>query len=491
MRILNRRVFVFLALSLMLGVFLGGLVFDNIILCISIPIAIAAVGVLFVFCKKPGVFAFFLCISVGIAAFCVDAVIYDAPELTEQHIVEARVERVGEGYCVVENLIIDGDEYAGKIKLNTGCELVVGDKIYLYGTPEKVEFFVFDSYSSWLYCKKINYEIDSEQVFVIGNEKKFSERVRDRITAPMQKFMDAEDMGIAKSLIFGDKSDLAYEDNELIRGTGLSHVFALSGLHVGFLMAIVAFAARKLKLSPKLTLSISVVVLLFYGIITGFPSGLKRAAIMTVVCLAAPILRGKNDPLNTLGIACFLIVITNPRELFDISFIMSAAAVLGITMFYKPFAETFSGNAAQGSIRKRVAEGTALTLSANTMLLPVCSNVFNSIAIYSVVANLIVLPLISVTFTVLAIVAILTLIFPGFGVLYYIVQYPIIAIRVICRFIYSLPYATVSTGSLGVSSVFYLLAVTTCSRYVKLERTTKIIVVSVLTVLWAASYILL
>lgn len=490
MKIINRRVAAFSAAALMTGVFIGGLIIDNIILLISIPVALTAIGVLFLCKKFPTVFAIYLCLAVGIAAFAIDYTVYKGSETAGLYEIEARIEKVGNGYYLADDVRLNGKSCVGKIKINCDKELDSGDEVYLYGEVETLDANITDSYSSWLFAKKVRYETDAETVNVVGVNKTVFEKIRDRITAPMEKFMSADDAGIAKSLIFGDKSDLSVKDNEIIRGTGLSHIFALSGLHVGFLMAIVVFVTKKLKASPVVTLVVSVAVLAAYGFITGFPSGLKRAAIMTILCLIAPIVKAKNDALNTLGAACFFIILTNPRELFDLSFLMSAAAVFGIVLFYKPFAAFFTGKKG-GGMRKFLGEGTALTLSSNTALFPICCNVFGSIAVYSVVANLIILPLISFTFTLLAVSAILTFIFPGFGVLYYLVQFPIIAVRIICSFIYSLPYATVSVTSLGVSSVFYVAAIVVCSRFVKLKFTPKIITVCVLAALWAVSFIVL
>lgn len=488
MRILNRRIAAFSAAALMTGVFIGGLVIDNIILLISIPVALTAIGVLFLCKKFPTLFAVYLCLAVGIAAFAIDYTVYKGTETAGYYEIEARIEKVGNGYYLADDVRLDGKSCVGKIKINYDKELDSGDEVYLYGAVETLDVNITDSYSSWLFAKKVRYETDAETVNVVSVNKTVFEKIRDRITAPMEKFMSTDDAGIAKSLIFGDKSDLSVKDNEIIRGTGLSHIFALSGLHVGFLMAIVVFLSKKLKASPVVTLVVSVAVLAVYGFVTGFPSGLKRAAVMTILCLIAPMAKAKNDALNTLGAACFVIILTNPRELFDLSFLMSAAAVFGIALFYKPFSAFFTGKKG-GELRKFLGEGTALTLSSNAALFPICCNVFGSIAVYSVVANLIILPLVSFTFTLLAVSAILTFVFSGFGVLYYLVQFPIIAVRIICGFIYSLPYATVSVTSLGISSVFYVAAIVVCSRFVKLKFTPKIITVCVLAALWAVAFI--
>lgn len=489
MKVVNRRVATFSALALAFGIFIGGIVDGNNILTICIPLAIAAAGMLFLFGKHPYAFVFYLCVALGVSLFAIDA---NAVKIADEgeYEVTARVVKAGENYCIADDVSFDGAFYRGKIKINTSENFSAGEEILFFTEIDVLNFDPFDSYSCWLYCDGVYYEADASAVSVVGNKRKFFEKILDRMSASMYQFMQKEDVGIAKSLLFGDKSDLTADDNATIRGIGLSHVFALSGLHVSFLMGIILFIAKKTKLNKKLTIALSIAVLFVYGITTGFPSGLKRAGIMTLCYLIAPFLKAKRDPLNTLGTACLIILATNPRELFDLSFIMSVSAVLGIVAFYKPIA-SFIGGKRCGAIRKRFAEGTALTLSANVFLFPVCCNVFNSIAVYSVVANLVLLPLVGAAFSCLAVAAFLSLIFSGFGVLYYPAQFLVIGIRILSEFIYSLPYATVGVPALGVSSALYVLSAVVVSRFIKLGVKTKVALVSTLTVLWALCFVFL
>ncbi len=490
MKVLNKRTAVLSALSLMLGVFLGGLVYNNLILTISIPVVLLTIGMLFFMKKRFLFFSMLLCISLGIGIFCADYHIPYRYKESGYSYVNARIEKVGDGYYYADSVNIDGTDYDGKMKINYPALLTKGDEVAFIADIEILSFDLFDSYSSWLYCDEVYYEADvDDYIEILGTRLTWTENVMDRMVSPMYKYMDAEDAGIAKSLVFGDTSDILPADDAVIEGTGLSHIFSLSGLHVGFLMGLIYLVTKRLKLNRKLTLAISVLVLLFYGIITGFPSGLKRAAIMTVCALSAPIFRGKNDPLNTLGVACFFIILLSPRELFSLSCLMSVGAVLGIVIFYRPLKKIIVKK--DNGLVKYLGEGVCMTLSSNIFLLPVMCNVFNSFPVYAVVGNLVVLPLVSVSFTLLAVIAILTLIFSGFGVAYYVVQFPITAIRLLCNLIFSLPYSTINMPNMGISSAFFILAMLIVSPMVRLNYKWKIGLVSALSVLWCISFIFL
>lgn len=341
-----------------------------------------------------------------------------------------------------------------------------------------LEIDLFDTYSSSAFNDGIFYEITPESEMVFGERKfTFLEKVKKRITDPMYEYMSAEDAGIAAALVLGDKGGLTAEDSETVRGIGMSHVFAVSGLHVGFLMGIVLFIAKLLKLRPFPTIVFSAVFLLLYGFVTGFPAGIKRAAIMSLLYMAAPLFRRKSDNVTTLSAACFAILVTNPTELFDIGFIMSVSAVAGIILFYKPIYSFFAGKT-PSVVRKKLSQALALTVSANVLLLPVCFNVFNTFAIYMAISNLLILPLVTVAYTMLTAAALVTVIFPFAGFLYYPSQFPLITVRVLSKALYSLPYAVLNVQSLGVLTAFYIFVAVVLCRLVKYPNYVKSGIVS-------------
>lgn len=481
MKITNRRTVVFVAVALMLGIFIGGLSFDNLILIIAIPIAFVAVGMIFYFgFKKLLLCAIFIAVALGSAAFSIDCAVNFDGAVTGQHYVAGRVASVGERYAVVDSLTFDGVKHKGKARVNIVQNVSVGDTVDFIGTVETFDFDIFDTYSCLNFNDKIYYEAETDKINVTGNKLKFFEKLKRRITAPIYRFMDTRDAGIAVSLLFGDKSGLSEADGEIINGIGLSHVFAVSGLHVGFLTALIIFILKKLRARPVTMLVFTVAALVVYGFLTGFPAGIKRAAIMSVIYMLAPFVRRKSDPLSALSAASFLILIFNPRELFDLSFIMSVSAVLGIIVFWKPIYNGLSGKR-RNPIKNYICGGVATTVSANLFLLPVCFNVFNGVAVYAIIGNLLILPLVTIAYSMTAMSALLVAISPSKGFLYYLAQFPIISIRVLARFIYSLPYAKISVGGMGAATACYLVAIIICTPIIQLDKKIKLICVSLLT----------
>ena len=333
---------------------------------------------------------------------------------------------------------------------------------------------MFDLNSASLYYARVYYYVeDVDNLSISPGKLKLFEKISKRITDPMFKFMDEEDAGIAKSLLLGDKSAMTEEDEGVFSATGLSHVFAVSGMHVGFLAAIVVFALKKLKVKAPARLIITSAFILLYGFLTGFPSGIKRAFIMTFICMLAPLLHRKNDLVTSLSAACFVIILTNPRELFDLGFLMSVLAVGGIILFARPLRDLL-GKVIKGKVAGKIVALISVTVSANALLLPIYTDVFGSIAVYAVLANLIILPIITFVYGFIAIAALLCVISPSFGVLYYPIQYPITLIRLISTGIASLPFAVVETGALGIVGIIYIVTLLFVSPINKLKAMPKL-----------------
>lgn len=487
-KIINRRAVLFVTVALMLGIFIGGLVIDNLILTIVLPIAFFAVGLIFLLgWKKVLICAVYFALAAGTALYAADFHIGFDGEVNKNCSVTARVEKRSGKYFIVEDLLIDGEKYKGKARVITEENLATGDIISFECTAKTLTRDIFDNYDNAAYSDRIYYEL-SPTAFLTAErgELKFFEKVKARITAPVYRYMEAEDAGIAVSLLFGDKSGLTEYDGEIIRGIGMSHVFAVSGLHVGFLTALIIFILKKLKIGPKASLVAVCVALIFYGFLTGFPAGIKRAAIMTVIYFIAPLTRRKADPVTTLSAACFIILFTNPRELFDLGFIMSVSAVLGIILFYKPIYSGLLRNKTNKILKYSVG-GIATTLSANILLLPIFFNVFNSVALYSVAANLIILPLVTVAYTMLSVASLFTAAIPPLGFLYFPAQYPLVLIRLLSGVVYSLPFAEISVSAMGAVSAAYLGACLFACPLNKSTYKTKLVATAV----FAAAGILL
>ncbi len=466
-RILNYRLVTFIALALCAGVVVGGLLCKSILLSVLIPIVSTAVGILLYFLtKKHTAWILLFAFSLGAALF-LSVTAATKPKLSGEQTLTLTVEEVGEKSG---NVIMRGD--VGVVTLSgRDYYLQEGDKVVVTGTLAPVEFSYQDGYERHLFSKGVSYKLRVKEMTLIGNEPSFFQKIKIKSRDVMLRYMNREDAAVCMSLIFGDKSMLSSKTAQETTGAGLSHVFAVSGLHIGFLAAILSFALKKCRVRPVPRMIVTVTILLLYGVLTGFPAGVKRSVIAYFLYELSVITARKRDGLTTLSAAVILIVLTDPKEMFDVGFLLSVCAVAGIVFFYKPLYSVV-GKLPNNAVKRVLMYPYGLicmTVSANIFILPITISVFGSIAPYAAVGNLLVLPVLSVVFPCLALTVMLSLIFGGFGVLYYALKYPIIAIRSFCSLISSWPSAEIPVAGLGVAALFYILFFVCLGRFLLLK----------------------
>ncbi len=174
---------------------------------------------------------------------------------------------------------------------------------------------------------------------------------------------------------------------------GMSHVLALSGLHVGIIAIMVAFALWPFyfgrHVRTRLVLTIS--ALWFYAAITAFIPSVTRSVIMATVYMAGRILQRKSSALNSLCLAAILILLVTPEDIYSVGFQLSFSAVLGIILFYPLINRV---NRRQYPKLYNLVSYPALSISAMSFAGIVSAYHFHLFPLYFLVANLIIVPIV-------------------------------------------------------------------------------------------------
>ena len=225
--------------------------------------------------------------------------------------------------------------------------LAVGDRVLLaadvdtLAAPLNPE--VFD-YAAYLASQNIFHRsfVDSGQWVVLGRHEGFTlreigERSRATWFASLQPYLAGDDLAVAAALIMGKRDLLGGELRSAYADTGAIHVLAVSGLHVGIL-ALIVLQLMTFLLPPRrwaniLRTVVTVGVVWYFALITGLPASVQRAAVMVTVVLLGKQLNRNNSVFNLLAIAALLMLVVEPKQLFQVGFQLSFAAVAGIALF--------------------------------------------------------------------------------------------------------------------------------------------------------------
>jgi competence protein ComEC len=243
------------------------------------------------------------------------------------------------------------------------------------------------------------------------------EEVRSRVAAFFERETDPEVRGLLLAWFLGDRSWLSESLAESFRSSGLAHLLAISGLHVG-LVGLFTYGVFKsvLKRSVWILLRFSVEkiallgclpVVLGYVVLAGSPITAMRAAAMFVLFVGSLLLDRVRSVWNSLAVAALLILIWDPGALFSVSFQLSFAAVAGLLAAGAPRkplppGASFKGRAVGGRLLSRLWAGVSrlstatlsATLSATLATAPLMAFAFNRVAPMALVANLAVVPLV-------------------------------------------------------------------------------------------------
>lgn len=147
---------------------------------------------------------------------------------------------------------------------------------------------------------------------------------------------EADELAVLSALTVGDKEELSDDIVETYSVSGASHVLALSGLHIGFLYALLLFVLRPLwrrwrRLKPLLLLLL-VLFLVSFAFFTGLSSSVVRSVVMFSLLAFAGLQPEKPLTLNTLAATAFLMLLCKPAWLFDVGFQLSFSAVTAIVL---------------------------------------------------------------------------------------------------------------------------------------------------------------
>lgn len=254
--------------------------------------------------------------------------------------------------------------------------LVEGELIKPYNNTIPNNF----NYKSYLSNKMIHYQLKIDNIKVIKESNNIIYKLKNKIN---KRILKIDKTGYLKAFILGDNSlidDMVYESYQSI---GITHLFALSGMHVSLLSGIILKGLK--KVNNKLKYLIVIIVLISYGFIVGYPASIKRAITFFIIASINKIFNFKLSTLKILFITVFILIFLNYKIIYDIGFLYSVITVFGIfwgSNFIK------SENIIYSSFK--------LSLVAFLFSLPITLACFYEINILSIIYNMFYIPFVSV-----------------------------------------------------------------------------------------------
>lgn len=262
------------------------------------------------------------------------------------------------------------------------------NKIELKGNPGE-----FDAKTYWI-SKGVRFQcfVGSDQFSLVEIDQmgwfdKILVKSRAYSAEILDKWVGESDAPLIKAILLGDKSDLDVDVKQAFINTGAMHMLAVSGLHVGIIVMLLGLMFKYLFLfrGKNLAFILMILLLWFYAFLTGFSASVVRAVVMFTILIVAQLLRRGYQPITSLSIAAFVILLFDPLALFDIGFQLSFLAMAGIFSVF-PILE--NGFVSKNKLLDLIWKGTVIGLAAQVFTIPISLYYFKQFPNYFFLSNL-------------------------------------------------------------------------------------------------------
>lgn len=255
-------------------------------------------------------------------------------------------------------------------------------------------------YSSYLKTKKIfgtvNVKVEDLNIISNGNTNIILNKIyklRYIMKNQISKLLPKETAGLCLGMLIGDTSSIDGDLQEDFRDSNLSHILAVSGSNVSYIIVSITYIFNKMCFRKKLSKIISIFLLFLFMLLTGCTSSVNRACIMAILMLIGDLLYRKSDVYNNLAISALILLIINPYSILDIGFQLSYMGTIGIVFLHDKINNFIKTD---NRILKYFLEMFYVTTCANIAIIPIMMFHFNTISLTFYFSNILAGPILGI-----------------------------------------------------------------------------------------------
>ena len=377
------RIAAFSALFFAAGVYLYS--FNHWLLIITAILIFLFIGLL----RKEAAAAFIVAAALFAGFFNTDFVLRKG--MSEA---EAFLDRTDGFICRVSSIPYRSNDYISAIVTSDGTKISIravsadfeyGDMLYVSGTGEvSKSLYDYDNGAFLtLYAEKIIKTGEDIKLYRISD---FAVFVRQKLLSAADSLWGGETLMFARSVLLGSREYSSEEFLQKLSMGSISHMVAISGLHVSIAAFGVLYLIKRIT-ENRYARFLCLPAAAFFVIMTGSSPSSIRALLMFTLYLSAKTLYAYYDGYTSLGVAALAILAVDPFSAYSLSFMLSFAAVLGITAFSQPIKKSLC------FLPGSLAEAFAASISAQVFTFPILAAAFGSVPLTALLANLFAVPL--------------------------------------------------------------------------------------------------
>ena len=271
--------------------------------------------------------------------------------------------------------------------------------------------------------------LDRSKTYFLAQRAKLLDRLSE-------SGVDGSVYAVVAAMTLGDKSQLTKELRDTYAVSGASHILALSGLHLGIIYTLLSLLLSRRRWQVISQVVIIVCIWLFVFLV-GMSASVVRSAVMITVYALLSLGHRDKMSVNTLAFAAIVMLLFNPKSLFDVGFQLSFMAVLAILLFYPLFESVWSQQFLFGHRLFRWLWTTlAVSCAAQIGVAPLIAYYFGRFSCYFLLTNLVVVP----AATLILYLSLLVLLIPSLA---YLLVYIVDVLNQLLLWITMLPGASI------------------------------------------------
>lgn len=285
-----------------------------------------------------------------------------------------------------------------RISKNKQISLQYGDRIKINGefsVPEKARNYGGFNYQQYLKTQKVYGIFEGKKIKVLEHHRapkmeEISNRIKQKIIANTNQVLPEDTRQLFLGILIGYDDYLQEEIQESFRKSNLSHILAVSGSHIAYLVLGVTFLLSKMKI-PKIMRNVLMgMLLVLFMYITEFSSSVVRAGTMGILLLLSVVVGKRNDIQTSMSFSLLIILLENPFKLLEVGLLFSYLATIGIISFSKLRIPTQKKKTRIGKkIIGYIKELVIITIFANIFVMPITIYYFNIISFTFIISNII------------------------------------------------------------------------------------------------------